>query len=535
MNVGYQWSLLFCCLLGLLSVPMNGQSLQTPASIAFTDFCHTYDGSYKTPTIVTNPANLPVQVTYSQLDPAAPPPISEIVFNDAPHTLELSYASYPFQAQQISALGNLVELAGSSRKLESCDTILVSWARPEDWPEWYERNPAGFNHPITITIYEVSSSNRLIFRTEVTQDVLIPWRPATLPNGNKYPYNGSAFRASIAFPNGITLPERVLVMLSFNTQSSGFYPIGTPGPYNVLNVAQRSIKNVTPVGTDVNPDVILQVKNGVWYYPASGFTYNSVPMISLKALSSQTTNPPSHAGSWKTSARITNPDYSGTASCTFTIEPAHASVELCNLIHSVDGNCKPATVITNPEEIATITTYNGSTTPPLLPGTYTVQTTISDPNYLPATANAELTLHGHTMTSWLEPWLTNSQIPADASGATHDPDQDSIPNLMEYALGLDPSTANHGTSGQAIPHAALTSNDISLIYRKNLGATELTYQVESATRLDQPNAWAPATTSDTVIATEGLIQTISATLHLPPQESQRFLRLKVSRPEIPEP
>jgi rhamnogalacturonan endolyase len=60
---------------------------------------------------------------------------------------------------------------------------------------------------------------------------------------------------------------------------------------------------------------------------------------------------------------------------------ALASVALDETTQPYDGAPKPVTVVTTPQGITTSVTYNGSTTPPTLPGTYNVIATVTDPAY----------------------------------------------------------------------------------------------------------------------------------------------------------
>ncbi len=507
----------------------------------------TYTGTQKTPTVTTIPADLPTQVTYRNLSPNAPAPVSEVVYNDSPDPLFLSYLSAGFSSNQYSAMGNLVQLAGTARKLESCDVILVTWAKAETHAAWSAANPTlsnseGWLHPVTISIFEINSANQPVFLTNQTQNILIPWRPLTLADGSAYPYQGFAFRASVPFPDGATLPERPLVVVSFRTQSHGFdpttfqpSPIGVAGPYNELNLAFKNSTDVLPVGTDVDPNVGLLVTNGAWQYPATigGPPYFRYPMIRIRALSTESAAPPVNAGTWQASARISNPTYVGSASNTFIIQPATATIQLDNLTQIIDGSPKPVTITTVPPNIPTSATYDLSSTPPSALGNYLVQAQTTDPNYLVTTASGELSLIGHSLASWLNPWVLNSQIPANATGDSEDPDQDSIPNLVEYALALNPSSADHGLPNSGIPYPQYSPGQISLIYRKNLAATDLNFQVESTSPLGGLDSWSPAIATEEVLMTVGVVQTIRASLSTSPGATGRFMRLKITRQSTP--
>ncbi len=519
---------------------------QTPATVTLGNLLQTYTGTSKTPTVTTNPANLPTQVTYRNLSPNAPAPVSEVVYNDSPDPLFLSYLSAGFSSNQYSAMGNFVQLAGTARKLESCDVILVSWAKAATYTAWSTANPTlsnseGWFHPITISIFEINSADQPVFLTNKTQNILIPWRPLTQANGTAYPYDGFAFRATIPFPDGATLPERPLVVVSFRTQSYGFdpttfqaSPIGLAGPYNELNVAFKNTTNVINIGTDVDPNVGLLVKNGAWQYPATiPPPYFRYPMIRIRARSTESITPPVNVGTWQASARISNPTYVGSASNSLTIQPATASIQLGNLTQIIDGGPRPVTVTTDPPNVSTSVTYDLSPTPPSALGTYAVQAQITDPNYLITTASGELSLIGHSLASWLDPWVLDNRIPAGATGDSDDPDQDAIPNLLEYALALDPATANHGLPNLGTPYPQPSPGQISLIYRKNLAATDLIFQVESTSQLGGLDGWSPANATEEVMTTVGIVQTIRASIPTSPDASGRFMRLRITRPNEP--
>lgn len=101
---------------------------------------------------------------------------------------------------------------------------------------------------------------------------------------------------------------------------------------------------------------------------------------------------PTNAGSYSVAASILDPNYTGTAGGTLAIAKAAASVTLEGLTVRYDGTPKPVTVTTTPSEVATEVTYNGSTTPPIYPGTYTVVATIVDGNYTGSLISNTLTV-----------------------------------------------------------------------------------------------------------------------------------------------
>ncbi len=516
-----------CLSLLFLGIQVLYSAVPVPATVTLEGLSQTYDGSAKSPTVVTTPPGLPAQVVYRDLSPGAVPSSDHVVYNDTPSPLAPSYFSYSFHAQQLTALGNYIQLGGTSRELKRCEVVMVTWAKAADWPALAAQNPAGYLHPISIALYGVKSNNELVFLTEANQQILIPWRPTTKPDGSPYAFNGFAFRASISFPGGIVLPERVLPMVSFDTQFSGFSPTGSDGPFNSLNVASKNTHNVAPVGSDLNPDAVLQIWNGSWFYPALGWHSSSAPMIRLIASSNQTTTPPTQAGSWRATATVSDADYRGSRSDEFEIQKAPATLLLGNLRHVADGMPKSISITTQPPGLAVTATYDGSSTVPSSIGTYTVEAAIADPNHQ-GSANAELWI-GNDLQSWIAPWVINGNLPESAQAEGDDPDQDSLSNLMEYALALDPTSGALDAVSFGLPRIILSGNQLSLVYRKNLTATDLEYEVETATDPGAIGFWAVAETVEELIESDRSVAIVRATLQVPVTESGGFLRLKVTR------
>lgn len=275
-----------------------------------------YSGSPVEPTVVTNPPGLPVSFLYRDLSPTAPVDEPHTVFNNFPPVLPLSFSSLSFGGG-VSSLGNYIKLGGTARKLQSCEVILVTWARAARYPAWAALNAAGYLHPVTITLYSVSPENVITTLTTLTRNIPVPWRPETLPDGSIYPFNGYAFPASFDFADGISLPEQIMVAVDYDTQSSGFTPIGQRGPYNELNVALGGGEPL--VGADVDPDVVLRVTSDAWYYPNTGWSDFNGPITRLRARNTVTTTAPTAPGAYQVTALAGTTGTEGTALGTLTI------------------------------------------------------------------------------------------------------------------------------------------------------------------------------------------------------------------------
>lgn len=100
---------------------------------------------------------------------------------------------------------------------------------------------------------------------------------------------------------------------------------------------------------------------------------------------------PVNAGSYGVIATVSDSNYTGSASGTLTIAPASASIGLDGLLQTYDGTPRLVTTTTIPADLPVSLTYNGSSTPPVNPGVYTIEARVTDPNYS-GSANDALTV-----------------------------------------------------------------------------------------------------------------------------------------------
>lgn len=111
------------------------------------------------------------------------------------------------------------------------------------------------------------------------------------------------------------------------------------------------------------------------------------------------------------------------------------------------------------------------------------------------------------------------QTPA-APGLLADPDADGIPNVMEAALGLNPTVFQPG----ALPAPYFTSGgQLALKYKRTIRFAGLTVTPESAT---SPSAWSPIAPLSRTLMTDGteLIET-----RLPAGGPRGYLRLRATQ------
>lgn len=90
-----------------------------------------------------------------------------------------------------------------------------------------------------------------------------------------------------------------------------------------------------------------------------------------------TNAPQTNAGTYTVTATVNDPNYQGSASGTFTINKAMASVGLSNLTQTYTGNPLSPAVVTNPPGLAIAWTN----APEVNPGSYAASAAVNHPNY----------------------------------------------------------------------------------------------------------------------------------------------------------
>lgn len=117
---------------------------------------------------------------------------------------------------------------------------------------------------------------------------------------------------------------------------------------------------------------------------------------------------------------------------------------------------------------------------------------------------------------------TNAINPAIA-GDTANPVGDGLPNLLKYALGLDPTKSGTVPVGMI----ANENNYLTLTATKNSGAVDVSFSAESTGDLATPGSWSTQTTTILLNNTN----TFKARDTVPADSAlQRFIRLKITHP-----
>jgi len=211
-----------------------------------------------------------------------------VVYNNLPKPLPGNVQSVGFQATSASEFGGQIQTAGGGATNPTITIGMSSWScQSGSATDGSCVSAAGstYNEPITLNIYSVGAEDSVGTKlVTVTQNFAIPYRPSA--NATKCAGNGGWYKAGGCFHGKlfkikfaklgskkapVTLPEKVIVSVAYNTFTHGYAPTGVEGPYDSLNVALteplKEGEEVLPsVGSDPAPaDAYYNTTYGGFY------------------------------------------------------------------------------------------------------------------------------------------------------------------------------------------------------------------------------------------------------------------------------
>ena len=157
---------------------------------------------------------------------------------------------------------------------------------------------------------------------------------------------------------------------------------------NYATVSASTTIAVNKATATVSLSNLSQIYNGL---PRSAMATTNPAGLATTLTYNGSVSAPVNVGTYTVVATVNDANYAGAASGTLTISQATATVILSDLTQAYDGTPKSVTVTTNPAGLTVNVTYNGSATPPTLPGSYAVVATVHDLNYT-GTASGTLTV-----------------------------------------------------------------------------------------------------------------------------------------------
>ena len=180
---------------------------------------------------------------------------------------------------------------------------------------------------------------------------------------------------------------------------------------------------------------------------------------------------PVDAGSYTVIGTVSDASYAGSSTNTLVISRAAAPVALGSLAQTYTGSARGATATTTPAGVQVNFAYNGSATPPVNAGSYTVIGTVANPNYVGSATNtlvvnpaaAVVTLGGLSQTyNGSARSVTVGTIPAGLPvGVTYDGAAPAPVNGGSYAViavVINPNYSGGATSTLVVSPASQTIN-----------------------------------------------------------------------------
>ena len=512
------------------------------AGVTLGNLTATYDGTAKSVTATTTPAGLPVTLTYNG---SSKPPTNvgsyavDGTVNDPHYQGKASATLVITKGLATLVLGNLNTIYNGSAKPATAVTTPAGLAVTFTYNGSTTVPKNAGSYAVIATInnagYQGTATGTLVIG-KATATVALGGLAVTYSGSAKSPTvstNPSHLAVVITYDGLTTAPKNVGTYAVTATINNANYQGGTSG-FLTISKATAKIKLGTLTATysgTPKPVTASTTPSGL----AVVFTYNG------------SATPPTSAGSYSVAATINDLNYQGSATGTLVISKATAAINLGGLTTSYTGNPAIPTATTTPPGMAVLFTYGGSPTPPVKVGSYAIVATLNDSNYQgKATGKLVITVAPAPITPASAP--QKPPVPSFATwAATHeaahslaagtianqpngDFDHDGRSNLLKYAFGTRPVTAND--PAPHMPSAAITATHWVLHYQRDTTLTDLTFTPQAST--DQKSWYAPGQAgapkgfTDTVISTSGTVETHEASI---PRDAGTvaFLRVSVSQ------
>jgi hypothetical protein len=349
-------------------------------SVILGGLSYTFDGSAHSATATTNPAGLNVTFTYNG---SATLPIHAGTYTVVGTINNENYEGSATDTMVIAPKSADITLIGTTltQTYDGSPKSVTATTVPSGLSYSVTYNGSA-TEPIAANSYSVIATiTNTDYVGSTSGTLTIAKRTATIAFGTlNFVYDTFAHGTT-----AVTTPAGLPVDLTYNGSATLPVVVGTYAVKATINDANNEGSNTASlIISAADSKIALDATTLDQTYDGSP---KSVKVITTPAGIAHSitydgsATAPTAAGTYKVEAKITDSNYSGTATGTLTIKQAVAKVTLANLNQTYTGSPLSATATTEPVGKTVNFTYNGSATAPTNAGTYAVVGTVSDDNY----------------------------------------------------------------------------------------------------------------------------------------------------------
>ncbi len=350
---------------------------KAPAEITLNNLSHTFDETQKGVGVETMPDALTTIITYNGLTEM---PVNAGSYEVVVTIDESNYTGSVTDTMLIDKAVANVSVTGLDKTYDGTEQTVNIVTTPNDLNTIVTYNGLETN-PVDAGIYDVFVTiDELNYKGSETAEMEIRKAFASiLISENNVVFDGSEKSANI-----VTEPEGLPYLITYNGLSD--IPVNA-GDYfiNVL-ITDENYQG------EAEADLIIQKAEANIMLTCDNVTYdgNEKP-ANLKTTPSEIkytityneqANAPVNAGDYNVEVIITDSNYIGSATSSFTIVKAKAEIVLSDLAWEYTGDEIEPSVATNPEGLEVGILYNNLENKPVNVGEYTVSVLVNDDNYI---------------------------------------------------------------------------------------------------------------------------------------------------------
>ncbi len=158
----------------------------------------------------------------------------------------------------------------------------------------------------------------------------------------------------------------------------------------------------------------------------------------------------------------------------------------------------------------------------MLSGITVTVSTLNSSRYTPADATYFVRLREYSWIFRYDHWKSYHSIPLETPDGD-DSDEDGVPLLVEYALGMNPTVS----SRSGFPATSIENGNLALTYSRLASTTDVAVEIETSTTLE-PESWTVESAATIILDSSTVVQTVKTLIPLGSSQS-KFARIKVSK------